>query len=67
MEEHIVKYYLREWLVKGGEVKYMDGSIAEFAVDPNKLYYWDLLGDLQELGYEIEKSLNLFFVDDGGQ
>ena len=63
MEEHIVKYHHGGSLVKGGEVKYMDGSIAEFAVDPDKLCYWDLLGDLQELGYEVEKSLNLFFVD----
>ena len=44
----------------------MDGSIAEFAVNPNKLCYWDLLGDLQELGYEVEKLLNLFLVDDWG-
>ena len=63
MEEHIVKYHHGGSLVKGGKVKYMDGSIAEFAVDPDKLCYWDLLGDLQELGYEVEKSLNLFFVD----
>ena len=66
MREHTVNYHHGGILVRGGEVKYMDGSVAEFAIDPDKLCYWDLLGDLQELGYDIKKFLNLSFTDDGG-
>lgn len=36
-------------LVRKWEAKYLDGIIAEFIVDPDKLCYWDLLGDLKDL------------------
>lgn len=47
------------------DAKYVNGSVVEFAVDPDKLCYWDMLGDLKELGYDIQRCFNLFFVDDG--
>ena len=53
-------------LLKEPCVKYENGRIDEFIVNPDKVCYWDLLGDVKELVYNIEKSISPFYVEDGG-
>lgn len=65
-DEYIIRYYNGGTLIKEAEVSYINGSMVEFAVDPDKICHWDLLGDIKELGYDIEKSIKLFFVDGEG-
>ena len=43
-----------------------DGTVNEFAIDYDKICYWDLLRDVRELGYDIEKDVSLLYVDGGG-
>lgn len=40
--------------------------MTEFCVDPYKLCYWDVLGYVKALSYDIKKVVELSFVDDGG-
>lgn len=40
--------------------------MVQFSVDPNKLSYWDLLGDVKELGYDIKKDVSLSCTDSVG-
>lgn len=58
-DECIIKYHHE------GKMKYVDGLVVEFTIDPDNICYWDLLGNLKELGYNLKKSLTLFFMDDG--
>ena len=64
-DEYVIRYHHGGTPIKG-EVSYINGSVAEFAVDPDKICHWDILGDIKELGYDIEKSVNLFFIDGEG-
>ena len=63
--EHIIKYHHGGELAKEGLFKYQNGSVTEFCIDPDKLCYWDVLGHVKELGYDIKKAVELSFVDDG--
>lgn len=65
MDECIIKYHHGGTLLRAGEVKYVNGSEVDFAVDPDKLCYWDMLGDMQDLGYNIPEKISFCFVDDG--
>lgn len=65
-EEHIVRYQHGGTLVREGMPQYNGRKIDAFGVDPDKLCYWDLLGDLQVLGYNVSATIDLFFVDDSG-
>lgn len=58
--EYILKYHNGGSLLREGEVKYVNGNVSKFVVGPNKFCYWDLLGDLKELGYSIKKTVNFF-------
>lgn len=49
-----------------GSPKYVNGKIDEFGVDPDKICYLDLVGDIQVLGYDINKTINLFHVNGDG-
>ena len=53
-------------LVREGGLKYYDWKVNEFAVDHDKILHWDLKGDIQLLGYNIKKAVDLFFVDEEG-
>ena len=60
LDEYVIRYHHRGTLIKG-EVHYINGYVAEFAVEPDKICHWDILGDIKELRYDIEKFVNLFF------
>lgn len=62
---YILKYHHGGELAKG-RTKYITGSVTEFTVDPDKLCYWDVLGDVKELGFDIKKPIELTYVDDLG-
>lgn len=64
--EYIIKYHHGGTFVMEREIKYVDGSIIEFSVDPDKICYWDLLEDMKEIGYNVKNSINLFFIEEGG-
>lgn len=66
MEQYIIRYHNGGTLLKEEGISYINGSEVEVTVDPDKLCYWDLLGDLKEIGYCLEKLLSLFFVDNEG-
>lgn len=51
-DEYIVSYHHGGTLLSEGDVKQINGLVSEFGVDQDKLCYWDLLGDVKELGYE---------------
>ena len=63
-KEYTIKYHHGGSLVREGEIRYANGKINEFAVDPDKLCYWDLLGDLNDLGCDIENNMELLYMDD---
>lgn len=50
-------------LAREGQVKYVNGRVSKLSVDPDKLAYWDLLGDVKELGYDIKKDVSLSYKD----
>ena len=62
MEECVVKYHHGGTLLREREVKYVSELEVDFVVDHDKLCYWDLLGDMQDLGYNAKK-ISFFFVD----
>lgn len=66
-DAYLIKYHHGGRLLRGENVTYVNGSVNEFAVDPDKICYWDLLGDVKELGYDIEKCVTMSCVDDGGK
>ena len=66
LDKYIVRYHHGGTLLRKGEVSYINGTMVEFAVDPDEICYQDLLGDIKNLGYDIEKSVNLFFIDGEG-
>lgn len=51
LDEYFINYHHGGTLLKE-DVKYENGAISEFLVDPDKLCHWDLSGDVKELGYE---------------
>ena len=59
-EVYIVKYRHGGTLLRLRDAKYVNGSMLEFLVDIDKSCYWDLLGDMKELGYDITKSIGFF-------
>ncbi|KAH7677053.1 hypothetical protein IHE45_07G056500 [Dioscorea alata] len=63
MEQYIIRYHHGGTLLREEGISYINGSEVEVTVDLDKLCYWDLLGDLKEMGYGLEKLLSLFFVD----
>lgn len=65
-DAYIIKYHHGGTLLKEGHVIYVNGAVNEFVVDPDKLCYWDLLGDVKKIGYDIEKEVNLSFIDGEG-
>ena len=65
-EMYIVKYHHGGTLLRLRDAKYVNGSVLEFLVDIDKLCYWDLLGEMKELGYDITKSIGFFLRGDGG-
>lgn len=65
-KEYTIKYHHGGTLLKEGEIKYVNGLIDEVTVDLEKTCYWDLLGDLKEVGHDITNSVNLFFIDASG-
>ena len=60
---YVIRYHHGGTLIRERETSYINGSVAEFVVDPNKICHWDLLEDIKELGCDIEKFVNLFFID----
>ena len=66
LDEYIIKYCHGGTLVKEKDVKYENVVVCKFSVDPNKLFHWDILGDVKELGYDISKDVKLFYVDGKG-
>ena len=38
----------------------------KFAVDLDKIFHWDLLGNVKDLGYDIKKDASLWYRDDEG-
>ena len=40
--------------------------MTNFAVDPDRLCYWDVLGDAKDLGYDIKRTVELSYVDERG-
>ncbi|XP_039132316.1 uncharacterized protein LOC120269096 [Dioscorea cayenensis subsp. rotundata] len=64
--ECTIRYHHGGSLSMEEEVNYIGGKLDEFAVDPDKVCQWDLLGDLKDLGYDIKKTMELFYLDDGG-
>ena len=61
-DAYIIKYNYGETLLKEGKVTYVNRAVNEFAVDPDKLCYWDLLGNVKEIGYDIEKDVTLSYI-----
>ena len=45
-EEYIVRYHHEGKLEEVGGPEYENGKVDEFGVDPDKICYWDLLGDI---------------------
>lgn len=62
-DEYIVRYHHGWKLINVRSLKYENGKIYGFGVDMNKICYWDMLGDIHVLGYDINKSVNLFYID----
>lgn len=56
MKHHHGETLGREWLIR-----FVDGPVVEFSVDPYKIYWWDLLEDMKELGYSVKNDVNRFF------
>ena len=52
-DDYRINYHYGGTLVREWEIRYDNGAMVEFIVDPDKSYYWDLIGDLKELGYAI--------------
>lgn len=65
-DEYILRYHPGGELAKKEQFKYQNGYVIKFCVDPRKSCYWDVLGDVKELDYDIMKAVELSFVDDGG-
>lgn len=66
--QYIIKYNHGGTLLREGKMSYTRGKVNEFTVDPDKICYWDwdLLGDVKELGYDIEKSVSMSYIDGVG-
>lgn len=62
--EYILKYHNGGSLLREGEVKYVNGNVAESAIDLDKVCYWYLLGNLKKFNYDIKKVMDLFYEDD---
>ena len=65
-DECTVKYHHGGSMVREGGVKYDGGKVDEFAVDPDKICHYDLLGDFKKFSYDIKKAVDLFSMDYGG-
>lgn len=65
-DEYIIKYHHGGTLLREGKVTYVDGIVNEFVVDPDKICYWDLLGDMKELGYDVKKNVKMSYIDGEG-
>lgn len=65
MEECVIKYHYGGTISRDGELRYVNGQEVDFLVDLDKLCYWDLLADMQDLRYNT-LQLAFFFVDDAG-
>lgn len=64
--EYIVRYHHGGKLVSLGTRNYENGKIDKFGMDRDKICYWDLLEYIQVLGYDINKTVNFFYVDGDG-
>lgn len=62
--EFIIKYNHGGQLAREGHFEYLNGSMTEFSVDLDKLYYWDMLGDVKKLGYDVQNVVELSYMDD---
>ena len=58
-----IKYHHGRALIRELEVKYMNVSVFEYITDLYKVFLWDLLEYLKELGFDIKKYVNLFYMD----
>ena len=56
---HGVEFLRRGWL------KYIGGTVIEFEEDVDKLCYWNLLGTVKFLGYDLSKSTKLYYLEAG--
>lgn len=63
--QYTIKYHYGGELVREGEEKYINGALVDYFVDPDKICYWDLLVNMKELGYDIEKDVSLLYIDNG--
>lgn len=62
-DEYIIKYHHGGTLLREGKVTYVNGTVNEFAVDLDKICYWDLLRDMKELGFNVKKNVNMSYID----
>lgn len=49
--------------MREGQVTYVNERVSELSVDLEKFAYWDLVGDVKELGYDIKKDVSLSYKD----
>ncbi|XP_039113802.1 uncharacterized protein LOC120249378 [Dioscorea cayenensis subsp. rotundata] len=63
-DEFIIKYHHGGKLNREIDFEYLNGSVTEFHVDPDKLCYWDVLGDVKEIGCDINNVVELSYIDD---
>lgn len=65
--EYIISYHHGGTLPRDGDNDYINVVVSDFVVDPDKLWHWDLIGNVKELGYDIKKNVGLFYKDCEGK
>ena len=59
------RYHHRGKFLRRGRLKYIGVTVIEFEKDVDRICYWNLLGTVKFLGYDLSKSTKLYYLEAG--